>query len=147
MYLRFKRRFFFTSTEVGPYKSDVLCSNGKQCIEFEIKVSKSDLKNDLKKKKHLYYLNSKTASKYIPNCFYFVVTSKLIKTAKSITKNTPYGIILVSDSDPKKDNNYSCLIYKKAKTLNNNYNKLLERSIIMRMSSELINLRIKRYLQ
>ena len=145
-YWRFIRKDYnFIATEVGRFNSDVLVANNKEIIACEIKVSKYDLKNDLKKKKHSIYKKlNKYYFKWIPNKFYFAVPSNLISYAKEIVENTEYGILEVLDKNIVSNKKVSyCKIVKKAKKLHKEYNLALHKQIILRESSELIRLRIK----
>lgn len=57
-YCRFARQMHYVCTEFkmpGRSLADVIASNGKNLIEYEIKISMSDLKNDKNKPKHLFY--------------------------------------------------------------------------------------------
>jgi len=147
-YWRFTRNGYnYIATEVGKFKSDILVSNGKEIIECEIKISKNDLKNDLKKKKHrIYEKPSNWYSSWIPNKFYFAVPADLIELATELVEGTAYGVILVSDKNftKRKKENY-CKIVKKAKNIQDNFKKKLHKQIIMRESSEIIRLRLKMY--
>lgn len=87
-------------------------------VEFEIKVSKSDLMSEIraimavldntmpdrscnKYAKHRDYLHKETHDSYRlpPPCkFIFVVTSDLVEVARPIISQTPYGLWAVTDS-------------------------------------------------
>jgi hypothetical protein len=56
-YCRFARQYHYVATEVsiGEGLADVLASDGKNLIEYEIKVSISDLLKDKEKPKHILY--------------------------------------------------------------------------------------------
>lgn len=139
-YWRFKRRYQFIATECGTYNADILIANDKEIIEVEVKVSKSDLKNDFKKRKHKIYANGK--SKWIPNKFYFGVPIELEDYAKELCEGTPYGVIRVQDGkySPYRD---FCKISKKAKKLTTKLNEELIHKIVLRMGSELITRRVQ----
>ena len=89
MFFRYKMRYIYIASEVGPYNSDVLASNTKKIIEFEIKTSFSDFKNDFNKQKHHFYLAAKTKNRFVPNMFVFVVPHYLVKKALPLLKDTP----------------------------------------------------------
>jgi len=144
-YWRFTRSYKYVATEAGKFNSDILVSNEKEIIECEIKNSKSDLVNDLKKKKHGIYKNpSKWYSQWIPNKFYFAIPKNLLETATELTEGTPYGVILIEDKilTLKKKEKY-CTVIKQARILQNNFKIKLQDQIILRMSSELIRIRLK----
>lgn len=57
-YCRFAKQMPYVATEVsmpGDSLADVAASDGKNLIEYEVKVSMSDLKSDSKKYKHIIY--------------------------------------------------------------------------------------------
>lgn len=57
-YCRFARQMHYVATEVsmpGDSLADVVASDGNNLIEYEVKISMSDLKGDNKKCKHLIY--------------------------------------------------------------------------------------------
>jgi len=145
-YWRFTRSGYnFIATEAGKFKSDVLVSNGKEIIECETKISREDLRNDFKKKKHDIYKNpSKWYASWVPNKFYFAVPENLTQYAVELTEESPYGVIEVSSSllgTRKKD--VFCKIIKSATAIQPKFNPKLHKQIIMRGSSELIRMRIK----
>lgn len=130
------------ATEVGPYDSDILVSNGQEIIECEIKVAAQDLREDFKKRKHLLY--SQGSFRYVPNKFFFAVPNKLVNLALELTESTNYGVIEVSEAPlNNKRKQCFCKIVKMAKPLNGNFSEVLLRAIILRASSELIQIRIK----
>lgn len=144
-YLRFKRNYPLVATEAGKKKknnADVLASNFEEIIEVEIKISLADLKNDFNKIKHDRYQNPRT--QFTPNKFYFGVPRNLTKAALELTENTFYGVLEVSDRPLTGFTKESFVtVEKSAKTLKEKYCKKLEHEILMRLSSELIRLRIK----
>lgn len=147
-YWRFTRNGYnFIATEAGKFKSDILVSNEKEIIECETKISRADLRNDFKKKKHgIYKKPSSWYSKWIPNKFYFAVPENLTELALELVEDTPYGVIEVSSksiSNRKKE--VYCVIVKSAKTVQPKFKEKLHKQIVMRGSSELIRLRIKMY--
>ena len=140
-YFRFRRRFKFIATEVGPFNSDVLVSNSREILEVEIKVALSDLRAEFKKRKHYHYSNG---DRYIPNKFYMAVPEYLIEPCKELIGTGPYGIIGI---DNRVLNNRRrevfCKIDKQARPLSLNFSKPLHEAIVLRMGSELIQNRIK----
>lgn len=144
-YWRFERRFPYVATECGPYESDVLIADGKQTIECEVKVSKADLIKDKKKKKHAIYGKARTR-KTVPNKFYYAVPSELVSEAKKEVEDTPYGVIEIKDTEIKKvkKRGVYCSIVVSAKPLTKTYSGRLERSVILRMGSELIRARLSK---
>jgi hypothetical protein len=148
-YWRFTRKGYnFIATEAGKFKSDILVSNEKEIIECETKISRADLRNDFKKRKHTIYKEpSLWYQKWIPNKFYFAVPKNLVEYSLELVEGTNYGIIEVSDkciSKQKKE--VYCLIVKPAGTIQPKFKEKLHRQIVMRCSSELIRLRIKTYI-
>jgi len=147
-YWRFTRNGYnYISTESGKFKSDILISDEKEIIECEVKISKTDLKNDFKKKKHdIYKKPSKWYSQWIPNKFYFAVPKELTQDAVDLVINTKYGILEVSDKIiNKRRKEVYCRIVKAAGVIQPNFKKKLHKQILMRCSSELIRLRIAIY--
>lgn len=140
-YFRFRRRFKFIATEVGPYSSDVLVSNLSEIWEAEIKVALQDLRGELRKSKHYFYSNG---GRYIPNKFYMAVPEYLIEPCKELIGTGPYGIIGI---DNRVLNNRRrevfCGIVKQARPISLNFSKPLHETIVLRMGSELIQNRIK----
>lgn len=73
-------KYFTENLNVYDWESDVLkITKSGYAYEFEIKISRSDFKNDFKhkKKKHLL-LESKDNSTKMPNYFYYVVPEGLV---------------------------------------------------------------------
>ena len=70
--------------------------------EVEIKVSKSDLKNDFKKPKHRIYKERIGKEPWIPSKFYFAVPSSLKEFAVAQVVDKPYGVIEILDNSPCK---------------------------------------------
>jgi len=147
-YWRFTRNGYnYIATEAGKFKSDILVSNEKEIIECETKISRADLRNDFKKKKHTIYKKpSAWYSKWIPNKFYFAVPKSLTEYALELTEDTEYGVIEVSDkSIGKRKREVYCQIIKPAKVIQPKFKEKLHKQVLMRGSSELIRLRIKMY--
>jgi len=147
-YWRYTRRGYdCIATEAGKFKSDVLVSNGKEIIECETKISRADLRNDFKKKKHgIYQKPSTWYSKWIPNKFYFAVPENLVDYAVELSEDYGYGVIKVMDkkiTNNRKD--IFCSIIKNADTLHSKFKTKLHRQIVLRESSELVRLRMKLY--
>jgi len=147
-YWRFTRNGYnYIATEAGKFKSDILVSNEKEIIECETKISRADLRNDFKKKKHSIYGKPSTwYAKWIPNKFYFAVPKSLTEYALELSEGTPYGVIEVSDKIiGKNKKEIYCQIVKSAGVIQNKFKEKLHKQILMRCSSELIRLRIKMY--
>lgn len=148
---RFGKQYKYVASEC--HHADVLVSNGKHIYEFEVKISKSDLKKELtcgsKIKKHKFYKGElKKYRQYIrPNRFYYVVPYSMLdskdKRAEIIeiinTINSDYGLIAVYD-------NKFIQNIRLAKMLHNIKVKscFLEK-IVARVSSENIGLKKKIY--
>jgi len=107
------------------------------CVEYEVKVNKYDLLNELdcinggckggwnKSHKHNWYLGKNDAKVYgdkyfIPNEFYLAVPSELVDTALNGIKDTPYGVVAIGDYYGGYENRHKFYGYwqpKKAKRL------------------------------
>lgn len=144
---RFENGYHFSATEVycgdQIWLADCLFLNGKSAVEVEIKVSMSDLKNDFKKKEIKHNILNKRIKgnlDFIPNKLYFAVPEKIIKKAYQFLKDTPYGLICIP-----KAHNFNDYFHwiKESEKFNEIYPKGLEKLVISRMSSEIINLRQK----
>jgi len=147
-YWRFTRNGYnYISTEAGKFKADILVSNEKEIIECETKISRADLRNDFKKKKHSIYANpSAWYSKWLPNKFYFAVPTSLVDLALELVEETKYGVIEVYDkSFSKRKKEVYCKIVKSAQVIQPAFREKLHKQILMRSSSELVRLRIKTY--
>ena len=90
---RFVKQYPIIATEAGAYQADVIALNPliNKYIEVEVKISKSDLLNDLKKLKHHYYKINQ--GDFIPHQFYYCVPAELVDTALEMIKDLPYGLI------------------------------------------------------
>lgn len=139
---RYKLNYKYTCTEYN--FMDVCACNGRSMIEIECKITKADLKNEIKKDKHLYY-SGKKKSKYkiIPNRYYIAITKEMFDDGEVIDfinkLNSNYGIIVVKNwQEP--------YFFKPAKWLNQNIISDKEKDkIVARISSENISLRRKIY--
>lgn len=97
-------KYMLANSFIFKWESDffVLNKNG-YCVEFEIKISRSDFKNDKKKiKKHILLENksdlsrSKIKQEILPNKFYYVVPNNLI----SLEEIPQYaGLIYINDNN------------------------------------------------
>lgn len=123
---------------------DVCACNGRSLIEIECKISKADLKKEIKKPKHLYYSGQKK-SKYaiIPNKYYIAITKKMSEDEEVLDfiekLNPNYGIITMS-------NWRDMCFYKNAKTLKKEaVEEKIKEGIVARISSENLILRKKLY--
>lgn len=93
-YFRFERQWL-CADEV--YGWDMLVDTGRETIEVEIKVSKSDLwHGEAKKKKHDAggnYANG--VSRFCPNKFYVCVPTRLVEEARKWVEavNPKYGVL------------------------------------------------------
>lgn len=146
-YFRFKKTFI-CADEV--FNADVLVDTGKEIIEIECKISKSDLKADLKKPKHNEFKDPSKRKYCIPNKFYICVPTELVEKAKKWTEevNQAYGVIELSNTKYEHWVKYTMgwenMLYfsKKAKSLHKEYYSKSER-IALRLSSKLINASIE----
>lgn len=146
-YYRYKRGYDYTCTEWN--NMDVCACDGKNIIEIECKITKSDLKKELtsktKIKKHKYYLEVNHKREYIPNKYYIAITSKMYQDKECleiINKINPkYGVIEISNNS-----NEPFIFRKHAKKIHDkNITDKEKKLIIKRISSENILLRIKLY--
>jgi hypothetical protein len=144
-YWRFRRRYIYCATEVGKFKADILVSNGEEILEIEVKVSRGDIVQEKKKKKHFIYHNPSTwYSQFVPNKFYIAVPKNLVPIVTDLTINKNYGIVQVKKKQITKNRKeVYCKIIKQAKIIYPKFNEKLHRQIIMRMGSELIRMRMK----
>jgi hypothetical protein len=103
---RFEAGCILAGTEMGYYSADVLVlSKKREIIEFEVKTSFSDFKNDFTKLKHTHYRNvdrPHTMKEYertdIPHFFVFVVPERLMnKVAAYLVKYPNYGLIVYKE--------------------------------------------------
>lgn len=104
-YLRFGKGAKVVATEAGRYSSDVLAIRKNELYEFEVKVSKSDLKADFKKGKHTHYRTpnlTEAQAKHVPVYFYFAVPPELAEYAIRSCLTTPYGIVVVTEGIVRK---------------------------------------------
>lgn len=129
---------YIVCTEAGEFHSDVFGINNNSSFELEVKISKSDLLNDVKKPKHSIYksLDLKYINN-IPNYFYYLIPYSLRIDAENVCLGTPYGIIL-SDTDRLVEGKFS--VCKKASPIHAQPpTEELKKTILFRMSSELAN--------
>lgn len=146
-YWRFRKQCI-CADEVGfgGGNSDILVDTGKEVIDIECKISKSDLKADLHKKKHEAYKIGFGKYISIPNKFYICVPTYLVEEAKKWTEevNPKYGVIEFSEIKFNDYQQYSrcwdkmLYIVKKAKSLKEDY-KSKKEEISFRLCSALIN--------
>jgi hypothetical protein len=145
-YFRFRRQYIVAEeveTEYG-CRADILADNGKEVIEVEIKTSKSDLKNEIKKRKF------KTDSHNI-NKFYYCLPKSIIDDsviAWITSLNKKFGIIEFDDDAfskmryPKRQirkiDSYLHII-KNGLKLTDEYEKVYRDLIMMRLSSFVSN--------
>ena len=140
-YYRYKRGYFVaTETNVSHGIADVVAVSKDLSIsvEIEVKVSKSDLKNEWGNKGTKHSRLQDTANRYqlVPNYFYFAMPASLYNDAlqESIDLNghSSYGVMIVTDS-------YQIEIVKQAKRLNKSKNDKFAHNLFLRATSELVN--------
>lgn len=147
-YYRFILQNKYTCTEFE--RMDVCTCNDKYMIEIEIKVTKSDLKNEKKHKlkKHSRYSTGKQIiNKYIiPNKYYICIPDYMLDKDKEYQKiiedlNPKYGIMVIRHDNPTQPFEIKSaeFLHKKEVT------QEIKDQIIKRMSSENIGLRQKLY--
>lgn len=135
-WLRIKMRCPFIATEVGGFNADVLGINEKRMIEVEVKISKSDLLNDIKKYKHKNYTDQAYGTqwerRWIPTQFYYAIPERLVADCREYLikhKLEHYGII----------NTDTWLIDKRAKNLHDRAPDVQAKfAVALRMGSELL---------
>lgn len=143
-YFRFKRATSCIATEVGYFNSDFIAVGRSGFLEIEIKVSKADLNNDFKKRKHQVYESDKN-NPWTPQQFYFAVPEELVDYALSKCVDKPYGVLAIREVD--KGSNRSWMdrvrVVKRAKKIHNNpIQEKVKYIIYSRLASEMTNLRI-----
>ncbi len=132
--------------------ADVIADTGREIIEIEVKVSKSDLVNgeQRKQRKHALYRLGRSWARCHPNKFMFCVPIALIETAKEVIAelNPKYGIIAFDTEQFKHivaagytPYTMKCLcVIKRAGRLHTNYSDRQTRLIAKRTSAKLITL-------
>lgn len=138
--------------------ADVVADTGKEIIEIEVKISKSDLIHGEKRKlKHFAYKRGNPYHRCYPNKFLFGVPMDLVPVAEKVIAelNPAYGIIGFDTGAFESHatehysfipylKNYLCVM-KRARRLHTNYNARQTRLIAKRASSKLITLMQKQY--
>lgn len=139
----YQRKKLGVTNKASSFYADVLAINPeKDVLEFEVKTSIADLKNEFRSKelKHTIYQRCSEFPKsqcLIPNKLYYVLPKDLIEQAAKILKDTPYGLAQVNHTDVKKRTPMFTFV-KRAKKLHDKAPKDLIKVITKRMSSELI---------
>lgn len=143
-YFRFKRQYCAideVSSDMG--NADVLCDNGKQIIEVEIKVTRSDLIMG-ERKKGRHPIGAPKEYGNTPNRFFICVPLELKEVAeKWIEETNPlYGLICFDEKSVHIFKEVSFVawgnylwICRSAKKIHGEYKENLFRSICMRASS------------
>jgi hypothetical protein len=151
-YYTFQRCSKLVCTELwdGFGIADVLALKDKIVTEIEIKISKNDLYNELKKgKETINGLITKhdaisTSIMPVPNKYYFCIPTELVDEAISFSNklNPKYGIIEFSNTIIKK-----CIkIRKKAHMIHTKDNSInYERRMLERIPNDLVNKYMKLY--
>ena len=152
-YYRIKRQFHYCASEVGigwRWQADFIVCTDKDATEIEIKVSMSDLKNDvIHKQQKFECLNNIREDKdfviykkdRIPNYFYYCVPEKIATKAYEYLKDSPYGLIIIPNHHYY-DNDFFW-IKKGSDKFNKDYPTELKEIVVARMSSEILGLREK----
>lgn len=152
-YFRFKRQWICVDEFQG---ADIIVDTGKEIIEVEVKVTKSDLINGERRKarKHQLYKHGHSYQFCHPNKFMFCVPEILIDVALGWAKeiNENYGVIgfntktfedTINRFFTSKAWGWHCQylrIAKSAKTLHTNYNEKLRWAIARRTSAKIASL-------
>ena len=148
-YCRFKRSWMYIATEVGTYFADVLALNDKHLIEFETKISLSDFKKDFEKiEKHADYMKGEIPDwknrGCLPNKMFYVVPKDLTDKCLPLLDDQKSKYRLIECSKPYDNSIGHLTIVKKAALLHNEpLSKETILTVVARMSSELVNLRLK----
>lgn len=148
-YFRFKRQWLCVDEFHG---ADIIVDTGKEIIEVEVKITKSDLINGERKKirKHQLYQSEHSYLLCRPNKFMFCVPEKIVGVALGWVKeiNERYGVIGfdVERFEKRVSENwgiYHCdnlRVAKSAKKLHEGYDNKLQRAIAKRTSSKIVGL-------
>jgi len=142
-WLRYGRRMPIVCSEAGRWNADVLGVSPNQCIEVEVKLSKSDLNAEFRYKaaKHFLYANAETSGRlaFVPNQFYFMVPAILAQVAQEIVAaQAPKAGIIEYQPDNNLLDGRNCVVIKPAEKLKDGKpSRALIRVAMMRMSSEL----------
>ena len=138
--------------------ADVIADTGKEIIEVEVKINKSDLVHGEKYKqlKNRCYLQGRSYKRCHPNKFLFGVPMDLVETAQQVIANLnpAYGIIgfdaeafethVANHSFIPYLKNYLCNM-KRARRMHTRYDSRQTRLIAKRASSKLITLLEKQH--
>ena len=148
-YYRFKRQYIVADEIYSNFNeiADILVDTGNEIYEIEIKISKSDLNAEKKKRKHKNAEDEKWLKKRArgANKFYLCVPTELIPYAEKWIEevNPKYGLIEFNTIRYMNRNNgygtptwdqYRSFV-KRASSLHDNYNKKLRDRIISRLGS------------
>lgn len=144
-WLRYGKRMPIVCSEVGKWNADVLGVSKSSSIEVEVKISKSDLKQEFKTKasKHYLYENCRDDSPNVPNYFYFMVPATLEEAACEVVgTNAPKaGIAIYHADSADRRLDHRVEIVKKPKKLKNGApSRSLVSAAVLRASSELCGL-------
>ncbi len=113
--------------------ADVLAYSGKYIYEVEVKITRYDLNNEVKKYKH------SAEFRHGANKFYLCVPKYLIEYAHEWIKETneKYGLIEYRGQ-------YNIRIIKRAKMLHNKFDEDIKDLINRRLSSQVIHFMLKK---
>jgi hypothetical protein len=138
-HFRFKERWVLFSTEASEWKADILMVDpDDNLVEFEVKVSVHDFREDFKKRKHAAYRKYAGKSGLVPNRLYFAVPKAMEANAREILAPYPaYGLLTVDELSRE------VRIAGRSRALHR-FHKATDKAkrvILLRMGSELIGLR------
>ena len=152
-YFRFKRQWVCVYEFQG---ADIIVDTGKEIIEVETKITKSDLINGERRKarKHQLYKHGHSYQFCHPNKFMFCVPETMVDIALGWAKeiNEKYGVIGFDTETFENRTNgipeggdwgWHCQylrIAKSAKSLHTNYNEKLRWAIARRTSAKIASL-------
>ena len=148
-YFRFRRQWLCVDEFRG---ADIIVDTGKEIIEVEVKITKSDLINGERKKqrKHVAYKQGRSHMMNHPNKFMFCVPENLVDVtlgwANELNEN--YGVIGfdVEGYERAIKGGWFFLhcdrirVAKSAKQLHTNYSNALRWAIAKRTSSKIVRL-------
>lgn len=148
-WLRYGLRCPIVSTEVGPWRADVMGIKNTACYEIEVKKSISDLRNENRSKgtKHYLYANVEPlTTRFVPNYFYVFVPTDIEEAALAyVQDNLPHAglAVLRTEAWASYSAGRGVVVVRKARKLHKNKPSVnMIQTGIWRMSSEICGLRI-----
>lgn len=87
-WLMSKEKLPFVAAEIGEYRSDIYGVGDECSAEIEVKRSVSDLKSELNKAKHIFFLGD-YPTEWKPKKFYFLVPKSIAEDALHLLETEP----------------------------------------------------------